>query len=137
MKRKVMFVFSGIVAASLLLAACGGGGSTGTGGADKSASPASGGASKSASPAAAAATVNMVAGNKYDPATVTVKAGEAVRFVNGDSVIHDVKFQQGESSPAVMNTGDTWTRTFDTAGNYPYICTYHEAEGMVGTVTVQ
>lgn len=137
MKRKLMLVLSGVAAASLLVAACGGGGNTGGGGANKTASPASGGASKSASPAAAAATVNMVAGNRYEPPTITVKSGEGVRFVNGDSVIHDVKFQQGPSSPPVMNTGDTWTRTFDAAGNFPYICTYHEAEGMVGTVTVQ
>lgn len=129
MKRRFAVLVPGIVAGAVFLAACGGGGTTTT--------KPSGGSPAAKPGGAAAATVNMIAGNKYDPATVTVKKGETVKFVNKDSQIHDVKFQSGPNSPSVMNPGADWSRTFDAAGTFPYICTYHEAEGMKGTVTVQ
>lgn len=129
MNRRFAVLVPGIVAGAVFLAACGGGGGGATKTDSKSAPAKTGGA--------AAATVNMIANNKYDPATVTVKKGETVKFVNKDSQIHDVKFTSGPNSPSVMNPGAEWSRTFDAAGSFPYICTYHEAEGMKGTVTVQ
>jgi plastocyanin len=130
MSRRLLILLSALVAGALLVAACGGGGTTGT--KDTKAT------SKDAKPAGKAdQTVNMVAGNKYEPAAVTVQTGQTVQWVNQDSQVHDVKFQQGESSPNVMQAGAMWSRTFSSAGTFPYICTYHEAEGMTGTVTVQ
>ncbi|HEX2172920.1 MAG TPA: plastocyanin/azurin family copper-binding protein [Dehalococcoidia bacterium] len=131
MNRRMAALLPGVMAGALFLAACGGGGTT-SGGGTKTGGDAKAQAGK------VAATVNMPSGtNKYQPDTVTVKAGEAVKWVNTDSQVHDVKFQSGPSSPSVMNAGAEWQRTFDTAGSFPYVCTYHEAEGMKGTVTVQ
>ena len=128
MNRRLSVLLPGVMAGALFLAACGGGGG---GGAAKEKKDTKGAGGK------VAATVNMLAGNKYDPAAVTVNKGEAVNWVNKDSQVHDVKFQSGPSSPNVMQANAQWQRTFDEAGTFPYICTYHEADGMKGTVTVQ
>jgi Copper binding proteins, plastocyanin/azurin family len=45
-----------------------------------------------------------------------------------------VRFQDG---PASMDqTTGTFARTFDAAGTYSYLCSFHAAEGMTGTITV-
>ena len=133
MNRRLLILLSALMVGALLVAACGGGGSTGA----KDTKPAAGKDTKGGAAAKADQTVNMVAGNKYDPAAVTIQRGQTVQWVNKDSQVHDVKFQQGESSPNVMQANATWSRTFNEAGTFPYICTYHEADAMTGTVTVQ
>jgi plastocyanin len=35
-----------------------------------------------------------------------------------------------------VNTGQSYSHTFDTSGQYTYFCIPHEALGMVGQVTV-
>jgi plastocyanin len=35
-----------------------------------------------------------------------------------------------------MEEGSTFSHTFSVKGTYKYICVYHEAMGMVGTVIV-
>ena len=78
---------------------------------------------------------------QFNPADVTIKAGEAVTWTNDEAVAHDVdgsgkgvKFSSGEEGG--MNEGDTFKFTFDKAGTYDYICRVH-APGMAGTVTVK
>ena len=84
---------------------------------------------------AAAATVSMVDGYKYEPATVTIKRGETVKWVNRDSSqVHTVSFRR---SPPVMYPGAEWAGTFDRTGSFPYVCTFHEPEGMKGAVVVK
>ena len=131
MKRRLLILVSALMAGTLLLAACGGGGGQTAKDTKATGKDAKGAAGK------ADVTVDMIAGNKYQPAAVTVQKGQTVQWVNKDSQVHDVKFQQGPNSPNVMQANATWSRTFDQAGTFPYICTYHEADGMIGTVTVQ
>jgi plastocyanin len=73
---------------------------------------------------------------KFDPANVTIDAGQTVTWTNDDSVGHDVTgddFKSGE--PGAMQNGDTFEHTFDTAGTFDYVCTVHP--GMEGSVTVK
>jgi plastocyanin len=72
----------------------------------------------------------------FDPAEVTVSAGDTVTWTNDDSVGHDVtadSFSSGE--PGAMASGDTFEHTFEEAGSFDYVCTVHP--GMEGTVVVE
>jgi len=73
----------------------------------------------------------------FTPTSLTVTAGSTVSFTNNSGVAHNVVFDA--NAPAggdigVISTG-TQTRTFTTAGTYPFHCAIHE--GMTGMVTVQ
>jgi len=75
-------------------------------------------------------------GIKFNPSSVTVKAGETVTWTNKDSVGHDVtgdNFKSGDSGG--MQNGDTFSQTFDKKGKFDYVCTVHP--GMEGSVTVK
>jgi plastocyanin len=78
---------------------------------------------------------------KFNPADVTINAGETVTWTNDEGVSHDVdgsgqgvNFSSGPEGG--MNEGDTFKFTFDQPGEYEYVCRVH-APGMAGTVTVR
>lgn len=87
-------------------------------------------------PPAASATVTTP-GTSFSPAEVTVRAGATVQWdISGAT--HNVTF--GSAAPpggSIPDTrpGSSATRTFPTAGSYPYTCTRHD--GMTGRVVVQ
>lgn len=91
-----------------------------------------------AAPALAADTnVNLTASNTFDSAAVTVSEGDSVTFT-WQGGFHDVTFADGVNSGTPVGIdGTTWSRTFDAAGSYAFVCTVHESAGMVGTVTVE
>ena len=72
----------------------------------------------------------------FSPANITVAKGTTVTWTNKDSVGHTVTETDNLKGPAssVLNNGDTYSFTFDTAGTYHYHCSIHHE--MVGTVTV-
>jgi amicyanin len=78
---------------------------------------------------------------QFDPADVTIKAGETVTWTNDEGVPHDVEKTSGpggtfSSGPeGGMMEGDTFSHTFDQPGTYEYVCRVH-APGMAGTVEV-
>lgn len=69
----------------------------------------------------------------FSPATLTVKAGTTVTWTNQDSATHDVKGDAFASEP--LSQGETFSFTFDKAGNYDYICSFHPS--MTGKVIVE
>jgi plastocyanin len=71
----------------------------------------------------------------FDPATVTIKAGESVTWTNQDSMNHTVVADQGEFKSGELANGATFSFTFDKAGSYAYHCSIHPS--MTGTVVVQ
>jgi len=80
--------------------------------------------------------VRLTADNTFQSSAVSVDVGETVDFT-WDGGFHDVTFADGVSSGApVGDVGTIFSRTFDAAGSYAYVCTIHEAMGMIGTVTV-
>lgn len=75
-----------------------------------------------------------ISGTAFGPADVTVAPGGTVTWTNGDPFSHTVTFEDGGDSSETLAAGDTFERTFDTAGEFPYACTIHPQ--MTGTVTV-
>lgn len=71
----------------------------------------------------------------FSPATLTVKAGQAVTFSNNDSVTHTVTSTTGAWDSGDIPTGGSFTTTLNTPGTYTYKCSIHPF--MTGTVTVQ
>lgn len=95
----------------------------------------------SSSPAAAvtASTVsdNTVNINEmaFDPATITVKSGSIVRWVNRDSVIHSVVFSDTGINPSgALSASQSFSVRFTAPGTYAYHCGIHPK--MLGTVVV-
>jgi plastocyanin len=73
---------------------------------------------------------------QFDPKAVTVKVGQKVKWVNEDTVAHDVASESGEKikSPT-FGRGGSFEFTPKQAGEIKYVCTLHP--GMDGTLTVQ
>ncbi|GAC1655697.1 MAG: hypothetical protein NVS4B3_20650 [Gemmatimonadaceae bacterium] len=98
-------------------------------------------------------------GYRFEPANLTVKAGDAIKFTNVSGGPHNVAFdpaavpgdvksqlsanmpnQMGDlSGPLLVIPNDAYTISFAgvKAGKYDYHCTPHLAMGMKGTITVQ
>lgn len=117
--RSISLAIGAAVAAA---AGCGGGGG------DDTTAPTSPGGQEGAS------TV-IVSNDRFTPVALAVTPGAAVswRWESGGSE-HNVTFADGQHS-ATQGSG-SYSRTFATAGAYPYSCTIH-GPAMAGTVTVQ
>lgn len=75
-------------------------------------------------------------GLTFSPADVVVKVGGTVRFIF-PNLDHNVIWSPritGSPTDIPILSNQTITRTFPTAGVFPYVCTLHN--GMVGTVVV-
>jgi LPXTG-motif cell wall-anchored protein len=72
---------------------------------------------------------------EFVPATVTVAVGDTVIWTNNGASPHTST--GGSWNSGQMNPGDTFSHTFNSAGTFPYVCQFHESQGMVGTVIVQ
>ena len=70
----------------------------------------------------------------FDPASMTVRVGSTVRWVNQDSVPHRILFTDGADS-TILAPMQSWSRKFDRAGTYDYSCTIHPT--MQGTIIVE
>ncbi|MBD1913297.1 MULTISPECIES: plastocyanin [unclassified Leptolyngbya] len=96
---------------------------------------------------AAAETITIKMGSDsgllaFDPANVTVKAGDTVKFVNNKLPPHNVVFSSGAvtSHKALMLApGESFDVSFDGVdpGTYDYYCEPHRGAGMVGKITVE
>ncbi len=78
----------------------------------------------------------QIASYAYSPASVTVKAGTKVTFVNHDSTAHTATAQGGGLTfdTGSLKTGASGTVTLTKPGTYSYICLFHAF--MKGTITV-
>lgn len=98
----------------------------------------------------------------FNPPEITVSVGETVVWRNTSSRGHTVTaydsaipaeaefFASGgyDSTEAarkafnselggIIDSGETWSHTFEVAGEHEYFCIPHEQAGMVGTVVVE
>jgi plastocyanin len=80
-----------------------------------------------------AATVAVSMGDDFfTPQSLDIATGDTVVWTNNGDDDHTATsnaFHSGTMSP-----GDTFQRTFDTAGTYDYVCAFHD--DMTGSVTV-
>jgi plastocyanin len=87
----------------------------------------------------------------FVPASVTIKAGDTVKWTNPYNITHTVTFDPAQAQTASdvslpagvapfgsadIEEEGTFSHTFTEKGTYKYVCKYHEAMGMVGTVIV-
>jgi amicyanin len=84
--------------------------------------------------AAVAATITIGA-MKFQIDTVTISAGQAVRWNNIDPLGHTVTFDGGEPGSALIPPSMAYVHRFDRPGIYRYHCTPHPF--MVGVVVVR
>jgi plastocyanin len=84
--------------------------------------------------AAVAAQVRMSA-LKFRGDTVTIAAGQAVRWTNGDPVEHTVTFDGGEPGSPPIPPNGSYVHRFDKPGTYTYHCTPHPF--MKGVIVVK
>jgi LPXTG-motif cell wall-anchored protein len=85
---------------------------------------------------ALAASVSMVDFD-FQPATVTISAGQSVTWSNNASDPHTSTSDTGAWDSGTVNPGGSFTHTFNSVGTFAYHCTFHQSLGMVGTVIVQ
>jgi len=74
-------------------------------------------------------------GVTFDPATLAVKAGETVVWVNKDPFPHTVTSQTGGFESHAIAPGQSWSYTTTKAGVFPYLCTLHST--MHATLKVE
>jgi plastocyanin len=89
----------------------------------------------------AGTTVTIVTGarslttNAYSPNPVTVAVGTTVTWVNNDTTAHTATSNGGAFDTGTIAAGGSGSFRFQTAGSFPYHCTFHP--GMIATITVQ
>ena len=158
-----------LLASAVVLGACGGG--------EKNGTPTDSAATTTPAPTTAAPATGTVAkapatgktwevkmiGDgttyKFEPADITIKAGDNVKWTMVSMGPHNVAFDPAEipaaakpqlmanmdnqmselTGPLLQNAGDTYEISFANipAGKYNYHCTPHLAMNMKGTITVQ
>ena len=81
------------------------------------------------------ATASVTVGDFFfDPTATTIAVGGQVTWTWSGSAQHNVTFASGTNS--ATQAAGTFSRTFGTAGTFPYQCSLHPSS-MQGTITVQ
>ena len=147
-----LFTITGVCAVLALGAAgCGGddnndssssAGSTGTeqsggGGGGAYAPPASSTETKASGGASSSGnTITVKMQNiQFDPKSLNAKVGQTIKWVNDDTVDHNVTATKGEEFKSKdFGEGGTYSYKLDKPGTIQYVCTLHP--GMEATITV-
>jgi plastocyanin len=74
---------------------------------------------------------------EFQPATVTISAGDTVQWKNEDSAPHTATADPTQSGfdSGTIKSGASWSYVASAKGTYNYICTIHPY--MKGTLVVQ
>jgi plastocyanin len=70
-------------------------------------------------------TLVVIRGFAFGPTELRVRAGDRVTWLNCDLDVHTSTADAGGWSSPLLSTGDAFTQTFATAGEYPYHCEPH------------
>jgi plastocyanin len=71
----------------------------------------------------------------FSPAELTISPGTKVTWVNRDDIPHAIAEKGLAFKSKAMDTDETFTRTFDTAGEIDYFCSLHPH--MTGRIIVK
>lgn len=89
-------------------------------------------------PAKGATVTNFMGNNFFNPATMTINAGDTVMWIN-QGVPHTTTQVPNSGSPVwnsgFVGSGQSFAFTFPTAGTFSYTCLFHS--GQNGTIIVQ
>jgi plastocyanin len=70
----------------------------------------------------------------FTPPTLTIKPGTKVTFVNHDDIPHSIVDAKGAFRSKVLDTDESYSVTFNTAGDVAYFCGLHPH--MKGAIVV-
>jgi plastocyanin len=113
-----------LVAALMMMVACGG-----------SPSSPSGGSNSTGTPVSIVRQAAALTTNAYSPNPISISVGGTVTWTNSDTEAHTSTGDDGSWNSGTMAPGATFSRTFSATGNFTYHCTLHP--NMIGTVTVR
>ena len=89
-----------------------------------------------AAPAGAATTKTVkIFGSAFSPKSVTITAGDTIKWVNKDNANHQVYADHGQFVSAILRPNQSFSFTFRAAGTYTYKDELHPK--LRGTVVVQ
>jgi len=71
----------------------------------------------------------------FAPPTITIHAGDTVRWINDDDDAHTVTATDGSFDSKGIDTNGSWSHTFVKPGTYKYFCELHPF--MKGTIVVK
>ncbi|MBI5290153.1 MAG: cupredoxin domain-containing protein [Chloroflexi bacterium] len=75
---------------------------------------------------------------KFSPNATTIAVGDTIRWTNKGNAPHNTTADSGVwASKQLMNSGESYTFTFKSAGSYSYKCTLHAGQGQTGTIIVK
>lgn len=95
--------------------------------------------------------IRMTDGMDFEPEQPTVQVGDTVVWVNRGSLPHTTTDSPGRAAvpehehlpqgarpwdSGPLASGEVFRHVFREPGEYTYLCTIHEAAGMVGRITV-
>ena len=85
----------------------------------------------------------------FEPANLTIKAGDTVTWVNNKMAPHNVIFDAAQvpggkavadelsQEQLTFSPGESYSSTFSDPGEYTYFCAPHRGAGMVGKIVVE
>jgi plastocyanin len=130
--RRILILLTLCAAVGLVAAGCG---SSNNGGGNTSTAAGQGTSTGAASSSGGGEVEVKLQNIAFDPKDVTVKVGQKVKWVNEDSVDHNVIANSGATFKSNnFGNGGTFEFTPDKAGTIKYVCTIHP--GMTGTLNV-
>jgi plastocyanin len=86
-------------------------------------------------PARSAEATVMIDNFTFNPPRLTVKAGTTVTWNNEDDIPHTVASSARVFKSKALDTGDKFSFTFATPGEYQYFCSLHPH--MTGMIVVE
>jgi len=72
--------------------------------------------------------------NVFSKTSLTIAKGTTVTWTNNDYTTHTVTADDNSFNSGDITAGQSYTKTFNTPGTFPYHCTYHSM--MKATVVV-
>jgi plastocyanin len=74
--------------------------------------------------------------SRFDPAVVSIDAGDSVTWTNRDAIPHSVRWtSDGPNDSGAIGKDQSYHQTFNSGGAYSYVCGIHGAS-MAGLVLV-
>jgi len=68
----------------------------------------------------------------FTPETIEIPVGTTVKWTNDDDIPHALAESERRFKSQALDTGDSFSFTFTTAGSYTYFCSLHpHMKGMI------
>lgn len=77
----------------------------------------------------------IIADMRFQPETLTVKAGDAIVWINKDLFPHTATSEAGGFNSAGIDAGSSWQHVPKAKGTFAYVCSFHPT--MKATLRVE